>query len=165
MKPWGRSCKGAPFLDTDGGDMIKDIIKSCGLIDFGEEVLFGNDMVYEYYAHRFPTVTFRLLATDLLDAIIEEKRRRKGYMEDDTVFYEYYLGINGYASTKMDAAIYAVVCNTDAGDEGECYDIRLTEDEQREMYPWLDVQCREYLGKPCDGLLEEARRKMEEEAK
>ena len=143
--------------------MFKDVIRSCVFIDFGEKILLGSDVCFKYYTFRFPTVTFCLMGTDMLDAIIEKKRKLKGYMADDTVYYEYYLGINGYTRTKLDTAIYAVVVNTKAGDEGECYDIQLTENEQSEIYAWLDEQCQEHIGKTCDELLEEAKKKMEKE--
>ena len=38
--------------------------------------------------------------------------------------------------------------------------MELTEEEQEAVYEEFDRQCRELLGKGCDGLLAEARERM-----
>lgn len=84
-------------------------------------------------------------------------------MCDQDGWYDFYIGLNDWDKTKVDTCIDAIVCNSNSVDEGECYTIDLTPDEQIALYNRLDEQCRKYLGKSCEDLLAEARKAMEDD--
>jgi hypothetical protein len=82
---------------------------------------------------------------------------------DNDGWYDFYVGINGYAENHMDSCIEFVVVNSNSPDDEERYSIDLTEEEQSAVFKCLDAQCQKYLGKDCLELLAEARRQMEED--
>ena len=124
---------------------------------------------------RFPTVGFQLMATSGLTGIADRIRKDQGFRPmhpldeytDDTCdndgWYDFYVGLNGFADNHMDTCIEFVVVNSDSEDNEELYTIDLTSDEQAAIYTRLDEQCRKYLDKGCEELLAEARKRMEED--
>jgi acylphosphatase len=83
---------------------------------------------------------------------------------DNEGWYDFYVGINGFADNHMDSCIEFVVVNADSEDNEELYTIDLNGDEQAAVYARLDEQCRRYLGQSCEELLAEAKKRMEEDA-
>lgn len=141
--------------------MFKEIIKSNLLIDFSEEILYGSDQVCVDYPRRFPTVTFWLLPTDMLDSVVAQMRAGAGFWPDELDWYVYTIGIHGYTEHGVDGWIEATVCNSNRDDDGKIYRIPvLTEWEREAVYACLDAQCRTHLGKSCAKLLEEAGKEM-----
>ena len=136
-------------------------------IDPDVDYMLGDDQAFYCYPVRFPTVEFELIDTTALCVAVDIIRKGMGFppmLEDggDTEgWYRFYLGLNGYTESHVDASIMAVVENSDSDDNDECYEIALAEDEQRIIYDLLDRQCRLYYGKSCADLLEEARYAME----
>ena len=155
--------------------MFERVIQDQVFIDLGSEILYGDDQMYLDYPTRFATVSFQLMSTSLLSEIVDRIRKEQGYapfhpmdeytdeMCDQDGFYDFYIGLNDWDRTKVDTCIEAVVCNSFSVDEGECYTIDLTQDEQTALYNRLDEQCRKYLGKSCEDLLAEARKAMEDD--
>ena len=82
---------------------------------------------------------------------------------DNDGWYDFYVGINGYAENHMDSCIEFVVVNSNSPDDEERYSIELTEEEQCAVIKCLDAQCQKYLGKDCVELLAEAQKQMEED--
>ncbi len=74
-------------------EFIQDAIK----IDFDSEIVYGQDQVYVSYPIVFPTVTFQLKATPMLEQIAE---RLNLDLCDVT------LGINGYSDSHVDSVLY-----------------------------------------------------------
>ena len=144
-------------------------------IDFGSEIMYGDDQCYIDYPRRFPTVSFQLMATNGLVQIADRIRKDAGFKPmhpmdentDDTCdnegFYDFYIGLNGFADNHMDSCIEFVVVNADSEDNEELYTIDLTADEQKAIYDRLDEQCRRYEGKSCEELLAEADKRMRED--
>lgn len=144
-------------------------------IDFETEIIYGSDQVNICYPCRFPTVGFQLMATNGLSQIADRIRKDLGFkpmhpmdeFTDDTCdndgWYDFYVGINGYADNQMDSCIEFIVVNSDSTDNEQQYAIELTTGEQEVIYLHLDEQCRQYLGKGCRELLEEAEKRMEED--
>lgn len=144
-------------------------------IDFSSEILYGDDQAYISYPVVFPTVGFQLMATNGLVEIADRIRKDKGFrpmhamdeFTDDTCdnegWYDFFIGLNGFTETHMDASLDFVVVNSDSEDNEETYTIDLTEEEQIAIYNRLDEQCRKYEGKSCEELLAEAKKRMEED--
>lgn len=155
--------------------LTEGFVRDEVFIDFGAEVLYGDDQCYIDYPCRFPTVGFQLMATDGLSRIADRIRVDAGFKPmhamdeytDDTCdndgWYDFYVGLNGFADNHMDSCIEFVVVNSDSTDNEEMYTIDLTAEEQTAIYNRLDEQCRKYLGQSCEELLDEARKRMEEE--
>ena len=156
--------------------LIEGFVKDEVFIDFGAEVMYGDDQCYMDYPCRFPTVGFQLMATNGLSQIADRIRKDQGMKPmhpmdeytDDTCdndgWYDFfYVGLNGYAENHMDSCIEFVVVNSDSPDNEQMYTIDLTADEQNALYARLDEQCRKYEGKSCEELLTEARKRMEED--
>lgn len=155
--------------------LIEGFVKDEIFIDFGSEVMYGDDQAYISYPCRFPTVGFQLMATNGLVQIADRIRKDKGMrpmhpmdeFTDDTCdnegWYDFYVGLNGFTENHMDTCIDFVVVNADSEDNEEMYHIDLGADEQAAIYNRLDEQCRKYLGKGCEELLAEARKEMENE--
>lgn len=155
--------------------LIEYFLRDEMFIDFGAEVMYGDDQCYIDYPCRFPTVGFQLMATNGLIQIADRIRKDKGYKPmhpmdeytDDTCdnegWYDFYVGLNGFSDTHMDNCIEFCVVNADSEDNEEMYTIDLSEEEQRSVFNRLDEQCRKYLGKGCEELLAEARKEMENE--
>ena len=156
-------------------NLIEGFVKDELFIDFGCEVMYGDDQCYLNYPCRFPTVTFQLMATYGLSQIADRIRKDSGYKPmhamdeytDDTCdnegWYDFYIGLNGYAENHMDSGLDFIVVNADSEDNEAMYTIDLTPDEQDAIYARLDEQCRQYLGKGCEELLAESRKLMEED--
>ena len=156
--------------------LIEGFVRDALFIDFGADVLYGDDQAYIDYPCRFPTVGFQLMATNGLVQIADRIRKDKGFKPmhpmdeytDDTCdnegWYDFHVGLNGFTETHMDTCIDFVVVNADSEDNEEMYTIDLSADEQTTIYNRLDEQCRKYLGKGCEELLAEARKEMENEA-
>ena len=154
--------------------MFEQIIRDHIFVDFGCEVLYGDDQVYLDYPIRFATVGFQLMSTSLLSGIVDRIRKDQGFtplhpideytdeMCDGDAFYDFFIDLNDCSQTKAGTCIEAAVCNSHSADEGELYAIDLTTDEQTALYNRLDEQCRQYLGKGCKELLAEARKAMED---
>ena len=144
-------------------------------IDFGMEITYGEDQCNVDYPCRFPTVGFQLIATNGLCRIADRIRRDSGYRPmhamdeftdddcDQEGWYFFFIGLNGFSQTHMDSCLEFVVVNSGSEDNGQTYQIDLTQEEQGIIYRRLDTQCREHLGKACDELLVEARKEMYKE--
>ena len=155
--------------------LIEGFVRDEIFIDFGVDILYGSDQCYINYPCRFPTVGFQLMATNGLSQIADRIRKDMGFkpmhpmdeFTDDTCgndgWYDFYVGINGYAQNHMDSCIEFVVVNSESDDNEQRYTIDLTTEEQEVIYARLDEQCRRYLGKGCVELLAEARKQMEED--
>ena len=151
--------------------LIESVLKDHVFIDFGAEILYGDDQMYLDYPCRFATVGFELIATDLLITIADRIRKDKGYRPmhpmdeytDDTCDNDGCVGLNDWSESKCDSCIEFVVVNSDSEDNEELYTIDLGKDEETAMYNRLDEQCRQYLGKSCADLLAEAKKRMEED--
>jgi hypothetical protein len=155
--------------------LLEGFVKDEIFIDFGADVLYGSDQCYVNYPCQFPTVGFQLMATNGLSQIADRIRKDLGFAPmhpideytdetcDNDGWYDFYVGINGYAENHMDSCIEFVVVNSNSPDDEERYSIELTEEEQYAVIKCLDAQCQKYLGKDCVELLAEARRQMEED--
>ncbi len=152
--------------------MIDRIVKDHVFIDFSADYIFGDDEINVTYPARFATVGFQLMSTSLLASLVDRVRKEEGFipfypvdeytesMCDSDGWYEFYIGLNAWNETKVDSCIEAVVCNSHSADEGQCYTIDLSHEEQIAMFNCLDEQCRKHLGKSCDELLTEAEARM-----
>jgi hypothetical protein len=157
-------------------NLLEGFVRDEIYIDFGAELMYGDDQCYIDYPCRFPTVGFQLMATNGLSQIADRIRKDAGFKPmhamdeytDDTCdnegWYDFYVGINGFADNHMDSCIEFVVVNADSEDNEELYTIDLNGDEQAAVYARLDEQCRRYLGQSCEELLAEAKKRMEEDA-
>lgn len=155
--------------------LTEGFVRDEVFIDFGAEVLYGDDQCYIDYPCCFPTVGFQLMATDGLSRIADRIRVDAGFKPmhamdeytDDTCdndgWYSFFVGLNGFADNHMDTCIEFIVENSDSTDNEELYTIDLTADEQAAIYNRLDEQCRKYLNQTCEELLTEARKRMEED--
>ena len=155
--------------------LVEAFLKDELFIDFGAEVMYGDDQMCLDYPYRFATVGFQLMATSGLAQIADRIRKDQGFkpmhpmdeFTDDTCdqngWYDFYIGLNDWSSSKVDSCIDVIVVNSDSLDNEECYTIDLDGKEQEYVYARLDEQCRKYLGKSCEDLLVEARKAMEED--
>ena len=155
--------------------LIEGFVRDQVFIDFAAEVMYGDEQCCLDYPCRFPTVGFELMATNGLVQIADRIRKDAGFkpmhaldeFTDDTCdnagWYDFYVGLNGFADNHMDTCIEFYVVNSDSEDNEELYTIDLTADEQTAVYARLDEQCRKYLGKSCEDLLKEAEEKMRED--
>ena len=137
-------------------------------VDFGSEIMYGSDQQFVNYPSRFPTVGFQLMATHGLSQIADRIRQDAGFKPmhpmDNEGWYDFYVGINGFAENHMDSCIEFYVVNADSEDNESRYFIDLTAGEQSAVYARLDEQCKTYLGKGCEELLAEAGKELEEES-
>ena len=155
--------------------LTEGFVKDEVFIDFGADVLYGSDQCFISYPCRFPSVEFQLMATNGLSQIADRIRKDLGFRPmhpmdeytDDTCdnegWYDFYVGLNGFADNHIDSCIEFVVVNADSEDNEELYTINLTAEEQKAVYDRLDEQCRRYEGKSCEELLAEADRRMRED--
>ena len=102
-----------------------------------------------------PTVTFRLKLTPELEKIAEKVDKTA----DGTQEYVFFVGINSYTKSKTDNCLTLVVYQED-GDESVYY-IELKDGAKEALYERLDEQCRKKLGKSCEKLLKEAKKKID----
>ena len=143
-------------------------------IDFGAEIMYGEDQCNISFPCRFATVSFSLISTNGLSRIADRIRKELGFkpmhpmdeFTDETCdlegWYDFYVGINDYAENKMDSCITFIVANSASEDNESMYNIDLTREDQDYVFARLDEQCRQYLGKGCPELLAEAVKEMEE---
>ena len=154
--------------------LMEGFVKDQIFIDFGAEIMYGEDQCYVDYPCRFATVGFQLMATNGLSEIADRIRKDAGFKPmhpmdeytDDTCdnegWYDFYIGINSFADNHMDSCIEFYVVNADSEDNEQLYTIDLSPDEQTALYSRLNEQCRKYLDKGCEELLEESKKEMEE---
>ena len=154
--------------------LMEGFVKDQIFIDFGAEIMYGEDQCYVDYPCRFATVGFQLMATNGLSEIADRIRKDAGFKPmhpmdeytDDTCdnegWYDFYIGINSFADNHMDSCIEFYVVNSDSEDNEQLYTIDLSPDEQTALYSRLNEQCRKYLDKGCEELLEESKKEMEE---
>ena len=133
--------------------LTEGFVKDEVFIDFGSEIMFGDDQAYMSYPVRFPTVGFQLMATNGLSQIADRIRKDAGFKPmhamdeftddscDNEGWYDVFVGINGYADDHMDSGIDFVVVNSDSEDNEEMYTIDLTAAEQNAVFARLDEQC------------------------
>lgn len=152
--------------------LLEGILKDNIFVDFGSEIRYGSDQVCLAYPKCFATVSIQLMATPLLEEIADRIRIADGHRPmypmdeytgetcDQDGWYDFYIGLNDLSPEKIDTCIEFMVVNSEADDNGARYTIGLGRDEQAAMYARLDEQCRGYLGKGCEELLEEARKEM-----
>lgn len=151
-------------------DILRDIIR----IDFGGEIIYGSDVVYNTVPLKFATVSFSLYDTTNLNRCADRIRIKEKYKPfytatdengfihiDPDGWYNFYIGINDFTESKVDSCIEFVVCNSDEPDNESVYTIDLSEEEQKIIYKVLSEQCEKYLDKTCDELLKESRKEME----
>ena len=79
---------------------------------------------------------------------------------DGTQEYVFFVGINSYTKSKTDNCLTLVVYQED-GDESVYY-IDLKDSAKEALYERLDEQCRKKLGKSCEKLLKEAKKRLPE---
>lgn len=157
--------------------LLEGFVNEEIFIDFGSEIMYGDDQAYIDYPCRFPTVGFQLMATNGLVEIADRIRKEAGFRPmhpmdeytDDTCdnegWYDFYVGLNGFTDTHMDTCIDFYVVNSDSEDNEDHYTIDLTAEEQVTIYNRLDAQCRKYESKSCEELLAEAGERMREDVR
>lgn len=156
-------------------------VKKAIWIDANEfdYINFDSDQAYVDFPVRFPTVTIQLESTNTLTEIVDAMRVEAGHKPmmypdgwkqedgyddfDCDGWYNYYITLNGFTDTMVCNCIEAIVDSPNADDDGQSYDIDLTEAEQIEIYNELNRQLKERFNSSCDALLEEARQLMIEE--
>ena len=143
-------------------------------IDFGSDIVYGCDQCCDSYPCVFPTVEFALLPDIGLEVIADRMRVEKGFKpmypideytedtRDQDVWYDFYVGLNGYTDSHLDSCIEFIVVNSSSPDNEQVYTIDLTDYEQECIYERLDEQCRRYLGMGCEELLDKAVKEMED---
>ena len=156
--------------------LIEGFVRDEIFVDFGSDILYGSDQQFVNYPSRFPTVGFELIATSGLCQIADRIRKDAGFKPmhpmdeftdetcDNEGWYDFYIGLNGFAENHMDSCIEFYVVNADSEDNEEKYTIALTAEEQAVIYARLDDQCKRYLGKGCEELLAEADKLLKEES-
>ena len=131
---------------------------------------FGSDQAYIDYPIKFPTVTIALQDTHELNKLIDAARMEAGHKPmfpenwkeldpedwDDNGWYNFYVGLNGWSNTRVDACIEAIVQSEWADDNEQSYYIDLTEAEQLAIYNELNKQLIRRFGTSCKELLKEA---------
>lgn len=157
--------------------LTENFISDAIRIDFGGEILYGSDQVFDAFPVRFPTVEFILKATDVLTEIADRIRFDKGYPPilpradgmdyDHNGFYNFYIGIcklpGERQECRADKCVSFVIVNSDFTDNEDMYNIELSESDQQIVLEALDKQCRRHLGKSCEELLAEAEKEMSTE--
>ena len=157
--------------------LTENFITQAIHIDFGGEILYGSDQVFDAFPVRFPTVEFILKATDVLTEIADRIRFDKGYPPilpradgmdyDHNGFYNFYVGISKLPGEgqecRADKCISFVIVNSDFSDNEDMYSIELSESDQQIVLEALDKPCRRHLGKSCEELLAESEKEMSTE--
>ena len=153
--------------------LIDYMVQETILVDFGSEILYGQDQVYVDHPEVFATIGFQLMSTEALVNVADSIRVKKGFKPtcpegyrgfefdyDRSGWYDFMIGINDYSETKVDSVLEFVLVNSDQADNEETYAIDLDEHEQRAIYKAIDEQCLKYLDKNLEDLLAEARKAM-----
>ena len=155
--------------------LLEGFVKDEVFIDFGADVLYSSDQCNVSFPCRFPTVEFQLMATNGLSQIADRIRKDLGFApmhpmdeyDDDSCYnegwYDFFVGLNGYADNHMDSCIKFIVVNSGSEDNESVYTIELTIEEQAAVYSCLDEQCLYCFGQSCEELLVEAEKEMEED--
>ena len=136
------------------------------LIDTEGFAIYGHDQANTDFPIVYPTVTFDLEPTSALLELADKVREKKGYDPlfsgedfDENGYYDVFqLGLNGMSRTHVDSSIIFMVVDHDAADDGETYQISLSESEQEDIYNALDAQCKQIYGMTCEELLREAQK-------
>lgn len=152
-------------------ELKKEQVKDAIFIDVGAEVLYGHDQANVTYPCVFPTVNIELTPSDILCQLADKARAHKGGQpiypngcdahDDDIGWYNFYVGLNGYTTTKVDTCISVTAIETGGDCEGTFY-IDIDDDAQREVFNVLDAQLKKTYGKGCDQMLKEAEDEMNE---
>lgn len=129
---------------------VRHIKISAKNVNYGSTQLFSSSPALS------PTVTFRLKLTPELEKIAEKIDKTA----DGTQEYVFFVGINSYTKSKTDNCLTLVVYQED-GDESVYY-IDLKDSAKEALYERLDEQCRKKLGKSCEKLLKEAKKRLPE---
>lgn len=142
-------------------------------VDFGEEILFGSDQMYDTYPKQFATVSMCLVGNDCLCEIADKIRMKDGHMPffsetgefgvdcDPYGYYNFYFGLNDLKDCRVDTAIEFTVASDFADDDCCSYLIDISEEEQKLLYECIDRQFKMELGKSVEDILAEARKEME----
>ena len=130
-------------------------------VDPSNEIDYGWDQAYVDYPVTFPTVGLDIWGGEGLDSIVRIMQIEEGHEPvPDDASIDYRVGLNTFTKSRVDTVILATVRENQAEQE---YIITLSEAEQAALYRQLDEQCREILGRSCEDLLAEARKRMEAE--
>ena len=151
-------------------NITKENVADIMQINFNEDIIYGEDEACITVPERFATVNFMLWSTSALVREADRMRKEDGFlpMFDDSGefdcdgWYDFYIDLNDYSETNIDACITFVVGGSDQADNEHIYCIPLSPDEQEIVYGELDRQCKYYIEKSCEELLAEARKEMEE---
>ena len=155
-------------------ELIEGFVRDNVFIDFGSEIIYGEDQVYDTHPCRFAAVQFALMPTNGLVQIADRIRKDLGFRPmhpldeytdetcDNDGWYDLYVSISDCGGCCADSCIEVVVVNADSPDNEETYHIDLDDQARMWIYASLDEQCRRYLGKGCAELLREARAEMDE---
>ena len=142
------------------------------LLDDNYEPYFRSDQANVHYPVRFATVTFRLLDPLGLCAAADKFVTMEGgrplwfgdnAVLDDSAWYEFYIGINGYTNSNVDGCIQFYIENSDQVIAPTMMSIPLSEEEQYEVRKALDKECQRVYGKSVDDFLEEAKELLKED--
>lgn len=147
-------------------DLSEALLRDIIWIDELAEPIFGKDQCYNSYPCVFATVSIELLSTNGLNNVANMIRAARGYNVDNRTFvgyYNFYIGLNDYNPTKVDACMTFTVVNSGEDDDEEQYVISLSEYEQKVIWNILDTQCKSAWQVGCDDLLAEARSYIEED--
>lgn len=133
-------------------------------VDPSNEIEYGWDQAYVDYPITFPTVGLEIWGGEGLDDIVRIMRIEEGHGPvPDAASFDYRVGLNTFTKSRVDTVILATVRENQSLYIEREYIITLSEAEQEALYRQLDEQCRDHLGKSCEDLLAEARRRMEAE--
>lgn len=153
-------------------NIFEYLARGCVKINFGSQIVYGQDHIKLDNLIVFPTVCFKLLPTGNLIEIADSIRKEVGFKpmfeeglpkeeKDQFGWYDFYIGINLLDSVlQVDHSIDFVVVNSIQSDNGETYRIELGEYERQVILDVLDRQCVDQLGKSCSDLIKEAEGRM-----
>lgn len=151
--------------------MIREQIKGIWLDD--REPIYGHEQAYVNYPTVYPTVNFELVSTWGLVELADKVRSDAGYKpmsypqgEPDEFYdlecwYDFYIDLNGYNDTGIDACISFVVVNSDQDDNEQLYTIDLSVYEQIYLYDLINKELNKD-NSSCEIELAEAEKEMNE---
>lgn len=137
-------------------------------VNFGIEILFNES---GDRPETDATVDLGLIDTRALTSIIDAQRTEKGFLPmlpndgeyDENGWYDFYISLNDQSCTRVDAKITAIVQSEAAPDDKACYEIELTEAEQRIVYASIDYDLQNTTEKTAEEYLALARQYLEED--
>lgn len=148
---------------------MRENISLCSMA----EINYGSGEAYVTYPCRFATVDFEICAGYALQLMVDRMRKDLGFKPlepidgedydkdcDQEGEYYFYVGLNDYTDSKVDSTISVLLDNSTSPDNGEIYEIDLSEEEQIALYNRLDEEARIVYGMSCEELLKEARKRM-----